>query len=447
MKSINQKLVRKTGDLEMSQSLKKISIVFGLIAALSVISCMPLKNKSASNLDSIREGNGGIGVQCTKTDGSSTVELLDYYEGRTQWDLEIETGDASLTADQKITYILDRMTRLDPDRANKLREGVKNFESQSRKLSGINLGPTTDSDITITEANCHPVQIVVRKEPELPGDKYFTINKDLFDKMDTGSQAGLILHELIYKEAVDHRHATSRLSRFLNANIASKKMGHISFKEYSEILKTAKFPTITAYQGIYVEIASIEVYPSGKIKSGIATHGGEGNYIIRGGQDWKNSYGSEFKFSIYGNNPVEFSEEGFLRKGTGMFDINFNNTNINFRYFLSYINDEMLCDPFILDGNRNFISCNTQCFRTLTVTGPREYQIFCPIDPDFHKTGMFKKAKYLGADRSPIQIRDKDGKDWNCNYDDNSSVKFKIVSFDENGALIPEESECVPYKE
>jgi len=207
-----------------------------------------------------------------------------------------------------------------------------------------------------------------------------------------------------------------------------------------------KYPERYVYDGIILETSSIELYPSGKIKSGLSTGGGK---------KWKIENGTEFDFSVYSNHdtPFEFTEDGLLKSGAGMFTINFSASNVNFLHIISltaFDHDELICEPFILDENQSLVYCKGFSLKTYMTYGHGGYEYFNSIDPDFHKTGMFKKAKYPGTFRGigkpiPIKFIDKEGKFWNCDHDDDSNITSKIVSFDENGALIPEESECIPW--
>ena len=47
------------------------------------------------------------------------------------------------------------------------------------------------------------VQIALQKEPEFPGQKRYTINKDLWDRMDDVGKAGLIFDEILYTVALE----------------------------------------------------------------------------------------------------------------------------------------------------------------------------------------------------------------------------------------------------
>src|SRR5205085_1885391 len=80
----------------------------------------------------------------------------------------------------------------------------------------------------------------------------YTINKDLWDRMNTNNRAGLILHEIIYKEALRDGQHDSVKARYFNAYLSSTKMASFTPQQYSAFLVRVGFPEKNCTEAGYV---------------------------------------------------------------------------------------------------------------------------------------------------------------------------------------------------
>lgn len=188
-------------------------------------------------------GNGGDSIVCRKPDGSiQSIELLDYYEGRVQRGFSYSFGNLSENHLLKIDRILQKLSRVALIRSKKYRELVQSFFSEAVLLPGVDLVDIPDSQNIIVAKNCKVEQLVIQQEPQLPGDKRYTISKDLWDLMDENQRAGLILHEIIYREAIKWGHENSIKVRYINALIASDILDQMDQKSFNDLLSSLNLP-------------------------------------------------------------------------------------------------------------------------------------------------------------------------------------------------------------
>jgi len=152
---------------------------------------------------STQVGNGGDVIVCPRADGSSSVELYDFYEGEQRHGFKIKFDGGQGTLDEKLELVLSKIGRLNRVRAELYRGWAKTFQQEAEFISNVRLIDIPDTGDGYIPVGCELRQVAVQREPHFPGDKRYTIDLDLFDKMEVDQQVGLLLHEFLYREA-DH---------------------------------------------------------------------------------------------------------------------------------------------------------------------------------------------------------------------------------------------------
>jgi hypothetical protein len=182
-------------------------------------------------------GNGGDAVVCRTGDGSiRSAELLDFYEAKVQRGFGQDLGNAGLTALEKVDYVLSRLARYSPERAERYRVQAHAFFENAKFVRGIDLVDIPDSEHMIFPRGCAVEQIVIQKKPELPQDKLYLVNADLWDRLSKNHQAGLILHEVIYTEAMEFDHPDSRRVRYFNSVMSSSGFDRTSYRDFFKLI-------------------------------------------------------------------------------------------------------------------------------------------------------------------------------------------------------------------
>lgn len=162
--------------------------------------------------------NGGNVIVC-----GNKVELLDYYEARLSGKkLQFDPGAA--TYSEKINQMFTRWEKVAPLRMRLYKGWLNQFESEAGIYSGIEIPEIQDTGTVAIPSGCKmiPAAFQRRDEDIFPGEKRYVINKDLWDLMSQDQKAGLVLHEIIYREAIKNGHSTSLPTRYFNGFLATE---------------------------------------------------------------------------------------------------------------------------------------------------------------------------------------------------------------------------------
>jgi hypothetical protein len=180
-------------------------------------------------------GNGGDVVYCP---GRPTpVEMLDVYEARVIRGIKIDMGASMLTAEQKADLAFSRLGTLSPVRSQNYRQWLKEFESEALYVANADLVGIPDSQHIVIPVGCQIKQLVIQNTPKFPGDKRYTICKDLWDQMDTDNRAAMIIHEVIYREAIEVGVLNSIGSRYLAGALMVDRLKAMFFADFVPILR------------------------------------------------------------------------------------------------------------------------------------------------------------------------------------------------------------------
>lgn len=212
------------------------------------------------------EKMGGDALVCD--DG--TVQLLEYWYAR-QFVGPIDTVPGLKTVDEKLTYMLDKLKKLDDKRYPELKHAYQTVkDSKFEHLTGIefvNFPEWTDYPIP---NNCE-VQQVVLYQTSWP--RRTLINKDLYDKMSLDDQAGAMLNAVLRETEghIDYGWEIRNWSILLGTQL----LNNVSLADYINIyLPIVKRPyeykpwSNGLWTYGYYFYGNVKFYPSGNIASG-----------------------------------------------------------------------------------------------------------------------------------------------------------------------------------
>jgi hypothetical protein len=148
--------------------------------------------------------------------------MVDIYEARLSH-RRLDFGPPGLNYRDKVKYILTKWRAVSPLRIELYMSWLETFETEAGFLSGSTLPNIPDEGIVAIPTGCEIQQVAIQLSDSDLGTSYtrYTINKDLWDLMDDNSKAALILHELIFREAITAQHRVSLRVRYLNAILLS----------------------------------------------------------------------------------------------------------------------------------------------------------------------------------------------------------------------------------
>lgn len=164
-------------------------------------------------------GNGGNGVVC-----KDKVELLDIYEARVLRNLVIDPSvkgtDPFSIAEQR----LEILKEVDPKSAQIYLTELKLLKTEISFEDQLALKSIDDSlhSFEPKEQGCKVTQLAVFRKKQLPGEKLVLVDKNIWKQMNPVNQAGLILHESIYKHLSNLGEKDSTKARYLVSFILSE---------------------------------------------------------------------------------------------------------------------------------------------------------------------------------------------------------------------------------
>ena len=211
-------------------------------------------------------GNGGDVVACGEG-ASVQYELLDFYEARTLRDIPLDLGAPTLTTADKVALALSRLAKVDPLRSQRYQNWAQGFDHDTKFLSAVVLVDVPDSEHPSLPEGCRIEQVAIHREPLFPQDRRYTVNKDIWDHLDNDNRAGLMLHEMIYREADGFNIENSIGVRYINSLIFSGLMDQTSVPEYVSFLEKVGFGT-ASIAGLWVDLfkQAPSFYPNGQLE-------------------------------------------------------------------------------------------------------------------------------------------------------------------------------------
>ena len=208
--------------------------------------------------------NGGDAIVCgTSGSRARSAELFDFYEARSLRKIGTDLGAKSLSVDKKVQLLISRIQQISPLRATLYRTQAAGFFKETLFLKASELVAVPDSNAIALPVGCKLEQLAVQREPMFPQDKRYTINQDLWNELDNDSKAGLILHEIMYREARGFGHTTSTYIRYFNTYIAANIQTALKTQEdianYFVMINFA----VSDFNGINIALLNCDTYQPG----------------------------------------------------------------------------------------------------------------------------------------------------------------------------------------
>jgi hypothetical protein len=158
--------------------------------------------------------NGGDAVVCRSAQGDvQEIDLLDYYEAKALYGLELDV-DANRPYAEQLETLLGRLDVRDHARVERYRQYQRGFVGRLLFMDGVVLQDVPDSRHVLYPRGCGVEQLAIQKPAVLPGDPLLLINQDLWRHLNEGQKAGLLLHEIVYADAIQRSTRQQALSLF-----------------------------------------------------------------------------------------------------------------------------------------------------------------------------------------------------------------------------------------
>jgi hypothetical protein len=204
--------------------------------------------------------NGGNAIVLRDSEGKILkARLYDYHEGGIRGIVPNIPGE---TVEQKLKILFERLARISPERAKMYAGQFLNFE-QDRGFINEPLAPQNDLNPISIPVGYKIEQLALQRRPIFPQDKHFYINEEIWQALDADNRAGLILHELIYREAIGFGHTSSTYVRYFNSLIAADRLPErASDQEIFNFYGLLNFPRFDI-RGFFLDLLNCRVYDAG----------------------------------------------------------------------------------------------------------------------------------------------------------------------------------------
>ncbi|MCT4643034.1 MAG: hypothetical protein N4A33_12155 [Bacteriovoracaceae bacterium] len=207
-----------------------------IIMLIILFTC--LQNQSLAGLE---RGNGGDFVICKQDGVIQSVNLLDYYEGEVLRNAFANFGDETESLDEMVYHVLDRVKKFDLNRYQMYLTWYKTFFQETKFISNVTFYDVKDSFHLFFKKNCGVQQVAYQRTKPFSWEKRYIINKDLWDIAPLKVKAGLVLHEIFYREALSYSHTTdSVLTRRYNSILSSEEFETFTKVEYINLLSSTR---------------------------------------------------------------------------------------------------------------------------------------------------------------------------------------------------------------
>ncbi|WP_413585494.1 hypothetical protein [Bdellovibrio sp. HCB274] len=194
-------------------------------------------------------GNGGNAVICSTYDGESvaTYDLIESilryglfpnFPPMVSSDCQTQKNGREVceTGTDVARVILGRLEKVDPILMQDLLRKLDSFWSETSIVSA-DLTSVNDYGLGFLPEGCSLKQLAVQQEPIFAEDSRYFISSPLWQKLFNLDKAVLILHEIIYRYALEHNPGlnNSVKVRYFNALLISDKFKDLIQNEYKDI--------------------------------------------------------------------------------------------------------------------------------------------------------------------------------------------------------------------
>lgn len=198
-----------------------------------------------------KTGNGGDVIVCP----GEPTQLLDLFQGKEDW--ELAALNRVGTREEIIKNTLADFLRVDPtvggslktrslEIASEIRKIEKGIDSNLVKLTKNQLVNISDEGVAELPAGCEIIQAATQVQKPFPKEVKFTFQRDLWRKLDEGTKAALILHEVIYEHMIAQGEYSSRSTRYFNAALHAGALTTV--KDYFDVSALFEFKNLALVQ-------------------------------------------------------------------------------------------------------------------------------------------------------------------------------------------------------
>lgn len=178
-------------------------------------------------------GNGGDVIVCP----DKAPVLLDFFEAGAIHGLTRRPDIAGETPEAIAKNALKDLEKINPTRARLYAGRIDRFMNDASFVPNAELADIPDSHPMALPTGCKLKQIAIQKPKMLPQDPLYVIDQDLWNQMAPEQKAGLMVHEVVYTDAIKYGHSNSRSVRYLTALFHSNRLEKTSVADFNEFIR------------------------------------------------------------------------------------------------------------------------------------------------------------------------------------------------------------------
>lgn len=182
-------------------------------------------------------GNGGDVIVCP----DKAPVLLDFFEAGALHGLTRRADITGETPEAIAKNALRDLLKLNPTRARLYAARIDRFMQEASLVPHAELADIPDSDPMALPNGCKLRQLAIQKPKMLPQDPLYVIDQDIWDTMAPEQKAGLMVHEVVYTDAIRWGQKNSRYVRYLTALIHSSRLEKTSVEDFNEFIRSKMY--------------------------------------------------------------------------------------------------------------------------------------------------------------------------------------------------------------
>ncbi len=189
-------------------------------------------------------GNGGDVVTCVNA--TNKTEVFDVYEARALRGWNLNLGDAQLSVEEKVELAISRINDnlYTPGMRNLLLAYAQSFWNDYNLVPASTLVDIPDTLELSLPVGCVLTQTAIQIKNPSVFDKRYLINGDIWNILDNDNKAALILHEVVYRVAIQQGAQNSIGSRLINSMLFSDKISSFDWNLWFQAWEVAGFKQI-----------------------------------------------------------------------------------------------------------------------------------------------------------------------------------------------------------
>lgn len=185
---------------------------------------------------------GGYVVACNEND-QTTYEFLDLFEGKEQISgFKLKELPAGADEFEMANAVLDRLVKFSPQLTKEWKQTVSDFKSREMKFvkNAVIKDIQDDEMILRPLAHCRTIQAAVQVKQPAKNEFRLYIDEKIWEKLDSMTRSALLVHEAIYKTAMQQGHVNSVKFRRITSLLFSEEIDKNSDAEIAELFKLAE---------------------------------------------------------------------------------------------------------------------------------------------------------------------------------------------------------------